>query len=76
VKLRIRWHVFYNVLARQPLSERQTWLTYFRFGDSGVELIEDVVVLDPNNPADGTLSELERAVLSAIGEPKRPRFLQ
>jgi hypothetical protein len=75
VKLFIPWRLFFNAFSRQPATERQRWLEYFRFGDSGADLIPDVVLLESKQPRNGKLSELERAVLSAIAEPKRPRFL-
>jgi hypothetical protein len=75
VKLLLPWRLFYRALAKQAPAERQSWLTYFRFGDKYVELIAEVVPLEATNPLDGALSDFERALLSAIGEPNRRRFL-
>jgi hypothetical protein len=66
VKLFIPCRLFFNAFSRQPANERQRWPEYFRFGDSGAELIPDVVLLESQKPPNGMLSELERAVLSAI----------
>jgi hypothetical protein len=75
MKLFIPWPFFFNAFSRQLPSDRERWLEYFKFDDSGVELIPEFVLPEAKNPREIPLSEFERAVLSAISEPKRPRLL-
>ena len=75
MKLFIPWRLFFNAFSRQPVNDRQKWLEYFRFGDSGVELLPDLVFPEPNSQKKKFLSERPRIVLSAIAEPKPARFL-
>jgi hypothetical protein len=75
VKLFISWRLVFNALNRRPLGQRQNWLKYFKFDDRGVVLIPDPVFTESEKRQEGALSKSERTVLSAIAEPKRPRFL-
>ncbi len=75
MKLFIPWRFFFNALSRQPATQCLAWLELFKFSDGGVELIQVVVFTESEKSQTSALSEFERAVLSAIAEPKRPRFL-
>jgi hypothetical protein len=75
MKLVIPWRLFFNAFSKQPLAQRQSWLEYFKFDDSGVELIPEFDLPEAKNPRNMPLSEFERAVLCAIAEPNRPRLL-
>ena len=75
MKLFIPWRLLYNALSRQPVNERLAWLELFKFNDGGVEAIQVVVFTGSAEPQNKGLSEFERAVLSAIAEPKRRTFL-
>jgi hypothetical protein len=76
MKLFIPWRLFFNAYSRQPATQRQSWLEHFKYDDSGVFLIRDVSIPESKNPRKKFLSELERVVLSAIVEPKRPKVWQ
>ncbi len=58
MKLFISCRLFFNAFSRQPANERQRWPEYFRFGDSGAELIPDVVLLESQKPPNGCFRRL------------------
>jgi hypothetical protein len=39
----------HNAHSKQPRNQRQSWLEYFKFDDSGVELIPEFVVPEAEN---------------------------
>jgi hypothetical protein len=71
----IRWRLLLNAFNKQPASRQQSELQYVRFKDCGVILLSEVAFPEPKNPKKKKLSELERAVLSALVERKRARLL-
>ena len=81
MKIVIPWHFFYTSLRRQPLPDREDWLTYFAFDDPGVLLLPDAPI-----SLEGVLREAlalepdrekqELDILAELTERKRARLLR
>jgi hypothetical protein len=77
-RLFIPWRLFFVLLAKQPAEQRDQWLRWWLFRDRGVELVPPVLMPEGKVPPGIPLSarhKQEHAVLGALAEQKRARFL-
>ena len=72
----ISWHFFFRSLRKQPLLDREDWLTFFAFDHRGVTLLPDVPISLEEILRDALAPEPERdqrelEVLTELTERKR-----